>query len=245
MVREIIFQRIIGQVHQRRTLASIVPAGPSAFSASCDLAQRIRYSTAAISPSRRLRHWTSPEQLLVATSLRVGKEVGKRAAAKFLLRASLDRLEARSNARLCRKGGKQGLREAWMVWIAGRQGLLAPSRTAAARARIVGGSFGSRSAKRSFFRSAILNPHPGSEPRANAVGHLSCCSLGEGQAQDRSPAPRRTAATGGRAGQHLRLARTCRCRQRRVRARVGGARLITLQLMKRLNRGASGGRFHK
>ena len=52
-----------------------------------------------------------PEQLLVPTSLRVGKESGKRGSAKFLLRASLQRLEARSNARLCRKGGKQGLRE--------------------------------------------------------------------------------------------------------------------------------------
>ena len=54
---------------------------------------------------------SQPMNDTVPTSLRVGKESGKRGSAKFLLRASLQRLEARSNARLCRKGGKQGLRE--------------------------------------------------------------------------------------------------------------------------------------
>ncbi len=197
MVREIIFHRThragpsAREPWLDRSRAGRAPPAPPATARSA-----CRYSTAPSSPSRRLRHCTSPDQPLVPAASASASRVGKRRPAKLLLRASLDRLEARRDARLRRKGGKQGLREA----VDGldpqaARGFEHPARTGAARARSVGGSFGSPSAKRSFSSSCILHPHPGSEPRADAVGHLRRCRLGEGQAEDRSPAPRRDSSS--------------------------------------------------
>ena len=76
------------------------------------LAHACRYSTAPASPRRRLRHWTSPMSSFVATSLGISHEVGQRTAYQLLLGPAFDRLEARRNPGLCRKGSEQRLSEA-------------------------------------------------------------------------------------------------------------------------------------
>ena len=141
-----------------RTGASMPSRGPSASSASCRRAQACRYSTAPISPSRRLRHWTSQIRLVIAVAFGIGHQIRERPPHQLLLGPALDRLEAGRDPGFRRKCGEQRLGEgvdgldleaARAIEHAGEQ---LPRSLAACC-----GSFAAPSANRSFLRSLSLS----------------------------------------------------------------------------------------
>ena len=157
-----------------------------------------------LSPSRRLRHLDVADQLLVAAAPR-RRPSGRRASAAPAPARRGPR-SAGSPATIPASAGKAASSDwakLWMVWIfrpPGQSSTLANSCRARSR---VGGSLRSPSANRSFAGPLSLHPHPGREPRADAVRHFGRGRLGEGQAEDRF---RRRALSSRRS---TRAVRTC------------------------------------
>ena len=207
-----------GRSISRRMRGSIASGAPSAFIASALRAHACRYSTAPVSPSRRLRHWTSRISCVVAARFGVRHQIGKRPPHQLLLGPALDRLEPGRDPRLRGKGREQRLGE-------GVDGLdLEPAgaiehlaRTAAARAPASADRW-VRRAQQVRSELAILEPDPRGETSADAVGHLRGRRLGEGQAQDRFRPRALQQQTQHARGQDLRLAGARRRRKRGVDA---------------------------
>ena len=113
MLRDIILDRLLGQVHQPPDLRLRSPRGaPSAvqrFWLAARMPADIRPRRFAEPPAEAL---DVADQRFVATRLGVGHQVGQRTPHQLLLGAALDRLEARRDPGLGRKGREQSLGEA-------------------------------------------------------------------------------------------------------------------------------------
>ena len=224
MVRDIFLDRFVGQAPSAADLAPrCCRAGPERGQAPPGAARTpadIRRRRA--SPSRRLRHWTSPisrssplasASAIRSASVRRTSSCSARPSIGWnpgTIPASAGKGREQATGRSCGWSGSSA-----------RRGSRGPSRTTAARVRAV------RIVRLSPRRIevgpefAVLEPHPSGEPRADAVGHLGRRGLGEGQAQDRfRPRALQQQAQHAR-GQHLRLAGPRRGRKRRVNGGVG------------------------
>ena len=178
------------------------------------------------------------DQPFVAGGFGLGHEVGERAPHQLLLGASLDGLETGDDAGFGGEGCEQRLREAvdgLDLQAAGTVEYLGeqlprplPSLWTIAFAEV----------QEVRSEIAVLQPHPLREPASNAIGHFGGGCLGEGQAEDRFWTRALQQQAQHARGQHLGLARSGRCRQRRMHGGVGRHRLLALELGQGLEAGA-------
>jgi hypothetical protein len=234
MVRDIIVDRFFRQVHERENL----PFDPLARSecrerfVAPSAGLEVVHGAHLAEPSAENLH--VPSELNIGAPLGVGHQLGQRSPHQLLLGPALDRLEARRNPRLGRKGCKkrlgegvdrQDLESARTIQNAGEQlaGMLTGPRIVGhAKRKQVGGKL------------AVLEPDPGSEPSPDPVGHLRRGRLGEGQAENRFRPRSLKQQAKHPSGQNLRLPAPRRSGNRGVNLRVDGKRLLALQLGQRL-----------
>jgi hypothetical protein len=175
------------------------------------------------------------DELPLAVRFRFRQQISERAPGEFLLRPALDRFEPRSDPGFRRKRREKRLRKAvdrlnpqaaWAV-----QHLCEQLPSAPDCGRVV------RLSEREqlLAEGLVRHPDPGRQPLADPVGHLRSGRLGEGQAQDRFGRCAVQHQPQHPRGQDLRLPRSRRCRQRRVRNGVGCQRLFRAKLGKGLH----------
>ncbi len=238
MMREIILGRALGQLHHlpdERLHPFRVAKGGHRFGRAGASHQIIDRALFAEPQAETL---DIVEQAAPAGRLGIGEKRCKRRPGELLFGPALDRLEARSDVGFRREGREQRLGKAMdgLDSQAARRlehlGEQAPRPLASKR--VVALAEASEVGR----ELAILHPHPGSKPLADAVRHLGGAGLGEGQAEDGFGRDALQQQPEHARGQDLGLAAARRRRQRSMPARVDRGGLVALELGERLQAAA-------